>query len=140
MYGFFIVSSGLSTSLGELLIGLHLGPVGIVAVILVVYLILGFFIDSPLVLLISIPIILPILKAAGIDLIWFGVLAALLTNLGMITPPFGFVLFLLKGVQKGASMKDIYRGVLPFVLASLAVAVLILFYSPLATWLPNLIK
>jgi tripartite ATP-independent transporter DctM subunit len=140
MFGVVLAASNLSMTLVELIGKLQVSPTVVVVVILFVYLILGCIMDAPIVLILTVPLITPIAKALGLDMIWLGVLLVLVTNLGMITPPYGMNVFMLKGIAKDVSITTIFRGVTPFVLCTMAVAVLILLFPQLATWLPRLLK
>jgi len=140
MFGFLLGVSNLGIMLVDFLTGLPVSPTIIVVIIMLSYLILGFVMDAPLVLLLTVPLLYPVAEPLGIDPIWFGVLLVLMANLGLITPPYGAGLFVLRGVAKDVSITTMYRGVLPFVISTLVVAVLILYFPQLAIWLPNLIK
>ena len=98
---------------------------------------LGCFIPAIPMILICVPVFLPIAKAMGWDLIWFGVLIALLFNIANLTPPFGINLFVIKEVAK-TSMTLMYRSIVPFILALIACTAIIIVFPALATWLPNL--
>jgi TRAP-type C4-dicarboxylate transport system permease large subunit len=132
-----LAGSNLTRMLAEFIGGLTVHPLVIMGCIMLMYLLLGCITSAPIVLILTVPILAPILGDLGFDLIWVGVLLVLLTNLGVITPPYGMGVFLLKGVAKDVDLFTIYRGVLPFVVSSILVAVLILFFPSLATWLPN---
>ncbi|MBA7707121.1 Sialic acid TRAP transporter permease protein SiaT [subsurface metagenome] len=132
-----LAGSNLTRMLAEFIGGLTVPPLVIMGGIMLMYLILGCITSAPVVLILTVPILAPILSGLGFDLIWVGVLLVLLTNLGVITPPYGMGVFLLKSVAKDVDLFTIYRGVIPFVVASIVVAVLILFFPALATWLPN---
>jgi len=132
-----LAGSNLTRMLAEFIGGLTVHPLVIMGCIMLMYLILGCITSAPIVLILTVPILAPILSGLGFDLIWVGVLLVLLTNLGVITPPYGMGVFLLKGVAKDVDLFTIYRGVIPFVVSSIVVAVLILFFPSLATWLPN---
>jgi len=140
MFGYVLGASNLTAMLVDSVTGLQVSSSVVVAAILLVYLILGFVIDANLVMLLTIPLFAPLAQTLGIDLIWFGVLVVLITNLGGITPPYGIVLFILKGVVKDIRVTTIYRGVMPFVVSSLVVAVIIFVFPSVATWLPYSMK
>lgn len=112
--------------------------------IVIVFLILGCFFDAMAIVVTMVPILVPIVVAAGVDTVWFGILVVVLVEVGLITPPYGMNLFVLHGVQKRlgwkSSLSDIYMGALPFV-GALFLAVGLLFLFPeIATWLPSTIR
>jgi TRAP-type mannitol/chloroaromatic compound transport system permease large subunit len=116
-----------------------LTPFLFVCVILVVYLLFGIVCDAPIILLLTLPIISPMAKGMGIDMIWFGVVSTLVVNLGAITPPFAMGIFMLKNVgPQDLTLMSMYRGAVPYCVASLIVVIIIMFYPGLATWLPDL--
>lgn len=135
----FVGFCNLSGVITQFVTGLTVPSFAIVLLILLVFLVLGFVIDTLPLILIGIPIVHPVVVALGYDPIWFTVLMVLTIHLGMITPPVGLNIFTLKGVAKDIPIGTIYRGVFPFVLATLVVVGLILILPPLATWLPNLL-
>jgi len=89
-------------------------------------------------MVVTLPFVFPIIKAAGIDPIWFGVIMVQLVQIAMITPPLGFTLFAAVAASNGlATMDDITRGILPFVLLSVAIWLLLVAFPGLSLWLPN---
>jgi TRAP-type C4-dicarboxylate transport system permease large subunit len=139
VFGHVLAASNLTTMLAVFVQGLPVSPLVVVAVIMLMFLILGCIIDSAVLLILSIPILAPIAEALGLDLIWFGVLLVLMANLAMITPPYAMIIFILRGLAPDIPIGTMYRGILPFVLSTLAVAILMLFFPALATWLPNIL-
>ena len=140
MFTRFAAWCNLSNTLHDSILSLGLSSTLFMIVILAVLLFLGCFIDLPPLLLIGIPLLFPVAKAMGIDLIWFCVITVIVINLGALTPPVGINLFVLKGVDKTLPIGKIYAGALPFVLGSI-VAVVIIFVAPiLSTWLPEVLR
>lgn len=106
----------------------------------VVWFLLGFVIDAWSILMITSPIILPLLPIYGFNPLWLGVLYAVNTQTGYLTPPFGTMLFMMKGIApKGITMGDIYRSVIPFVITQLVCLALCIIFPPLITWLPSIL-
>lgn len=106
----------------------------------VVWFLLGFVIDAWSILMITSPIILPLLPIYGFNPLWLGVLYAVNTQTGYLTPPFGTMLFMMKGIApKGITMGDIYRSVVPFVITQLVCLALCIIFPQLITWLPSLL-
>jgi C4-dicarboxylate transporter DctM subunit len=107
-------------------------------VTLLFFFILGCFIDILPMILIGFPIFFPIAMTMGIDPIWFCLLMVVVINLGGMTPPFGIIMFVLKGIRKDIPMDAIYKGTLPFVLATVLALVILFLIPALTTWLPGL--
>ena len=108
-------------------------------IINVVFLILGMFIDTQTMLVVFIPIVIPVVKLLGIDLVHFGVMIVLNTMIGLSTPPFGMLLFVTHGVS-GTPLKDIIREICPMILVMIAILLLITFIPPLVTFLPGVLS
>jgi tripartite ATP-independent transporter DctM subunit len=140
VYAYFIIASGLGANIADIITGYQLTPFMVAVVFLCIYLIMGCFMDIVAVILITIPILLPIAEGVKLDLLWFGILMTIICNLGLITPPFGANLFLLKMVNRDISLSTIFQGVFPFVISTLVVAIIILLFPSIVTWLPNLMK
>ena len=106
-----------------------------------IVLLLGCFIDTISIMLISIPVFMPIILELGIDPIWFCILILVQLELAGITPPFGVLLFVMKGVSApGTRMRDIYISALPFIGCSMLLVALLIVFPGIATWLPSLGK
>ena len=128
---------GLGNMLSHFLGGLS--PSMVVIAILIFYLIIGFFVDTVTVLILTMPVLTPILKATGIDLIWFGVELVMVINLGAYTPPYGLNMFILAS-STDLKLGTIYRGVWPFVLCNVVVIILLFLLPVIVTWLPYVMK
>jgi tripartite ATP-independent transporter DctM subunit len=125
--------------LQDMLTGLPGGKNGFVLMSLLTIFILGFFIDFFEIVFISIPVILPVAVAFDVDLLWYGILFALVIQTSFLTPPFGFALFYLRGVAPpSVSTLHIYQGAVPFILVQLLVVAGVYFFPEIARWLPSL--
>ncbi|MDA1073263.1 MAG: TRAP transporter large permease subunit [Proteobacteria bacterium] len=114
------------------------GPIGALAVVMLVIFLLGFMLDFIEIIFVVVPIVGPVLLAMGIDPIWLGVLIAVNLQTSFLTPPFGFALFYLRGVTPGSiSTFDIYRGVVPYIGLQLLLLAALFVWPALATWLPS---
>ncbi|WP_163271832.1 TRAP transporter large permease [Chelativorans alearense] len=142
-----VAASFLSTAIGFLhlpqdvavfIVGLGLSPLALLLALGIFYLLLGLLLDGISIAVMTLPIVLPIVQLAGIDLIWFGVFLIILVELGQMTPPIGFNLFILQSIT-GVPMLDVARAAIPFFLLMLFGAVLIILFPNLAIWLPTLI-
>jgi C4-dicarboxylate transporter, DctM subunit len=116
--------------------GLDLAPLAIIALLLVVYLLLGSVMDSFAVMIITVPLVTPLILGMGYDLVWWGVIMLVVVETGMITPPFGMNLFVIRSLQPDVSLMTVFRGVLPFVLADFLRLALLVLFPVLVLWLP----
>ena len=119
-------------------VGLPLPPMGILVIMMLTFFIMGMVLDDTAILFITMPIYVPIIKLLGFDPVWFGVLYLVNMQMAFCTPPFGYCLFLMKGVAPpDISMMDIYRSVWPFVGIQAIALVILMLFPQLALWLPN---
>ncbi|MFG3757041.1 TRAP transporter large permease subunit, partial [Klebsiella pneumoniae] len=109
----------------------------IITLILCGYIVLGSFMDQIAILVLTVPIVIPLIKTLGFDPIWFGVIIVMTVELGLIHPPVGMNVFVIKSVIKDVNMSTIFVGVLPFVITDLIRLVILILFPLLATWLPQ---
>ncbi|MFH1031833.1 MAG: TRAP transporter large permease subunit [Chloroflexota bacterium] len=126
--------------LGDTIAGTGLPPWGIMGLIILMYVIAGFFMDCMAVVFVTVPILYPLVIKMGFDPIWFGVMICLLAGLGAITPPYGIIVFAIRGVARDIPMWTIFRGCFPFIYANIAGIILLCLVPPIAYWLPYLFK
>jgi tripartite ATP-independent transporter DctM subunit len=138
VFGRFIAVTRIPFTLAEWAGGLPLPPLGIMAVIILMYLLGGTFMDSLALITLTVPIFFPVVKELGFDPIWFGVIIVLVTEIGVISPPEGINVFVIKGIAKDVPLQTVFRGVMPYLYAMIAAAIILLFVPQIATWLPNL--
>ena len=139
LYAYVMSYLHISQSAAAWIIGLNLSKWVLLAAILVFVVILGFFLPPVSIILMTAPIILPPLKAAGFDLIWFGVVMTIVMEMGLIHPPVGLNIFVIKNIAPDIPLSEIMWGTLPFVVL-ITLAVLIVCLVPeLVTWLPMLV-
>jgi C4-dicarboxylate transporter DctM subunit len=112
-------------------------PVIILAALIVLYLLLGSVMDSFAVMVITVPVVTPLVLGLGYDMLFWGVLMLMVVETGMITPPFGMNLFVIKSLQPDVPLSVVMRGVVPFVVADILKIVLLLAFPTLALWLPS---
>ncbi|WP_172332164.1 TRAP transporter large permease subunit [Mangrovicoccus sp. HB161399] len=120
------------------LTGLPFGPHGVLAVVIGVVFVLGFFLDWMEIVLIVAPLVMPVLTGFGFDPVWIAILLALVLQTSFLTPPVGMALFYLRSSVPGASIGEIYAGVIPFVAMQLATLAVVAAFPSLALWLPSL--
>lgn len=132
--------SGVPRSLAELLLTGPIGPYGFLILYLLLIVALGCLIDSISIMLILLPIALPVAEAAGFDLIWFGVLTVVSVEIGLLTPPFGISVYIIKSAMDDPDLQvgEVFRGAFPFVLAMLVSVAILIAFPSIATWLARL--
>ncbi len=131
--------SGASSGMIQWLISFNWTPYAMLAVMVGVILVLGMFMDQLSMMLITLPIFIPIAKSLGFDPVWFGLILLLSYEIGFTTPPFGLLLFVMLGVApKGTTLGTVARAALPYILCTIGLVVLIVFFPQIALWLPRL--
>lgn len=139
VFGRFFALSRIPAEIGGLVTDLQLPSFVVMGVVILIYFVLGFVIDALALIVITIPIFYPlIVNTLGYDPIWFGVIVLLVVSLGVITPPIGLNVYVIKGVAPEVPLETIFRGVWPFVIALLVCIAILIAYPPIATYLPDL--
>ncbi|MBD1546227.1 TRAP transporter large permease [Roseibium aggregatum] len=133
----FLALTHLPATLGEAMTTAGLGPYGVLLLIVIAYLVLGMFMDGLAMLVVTIPIFFPIVTGLGFDPIWFGVVAVIVIEMGMITPPVGLNVFVVKSVAGDVPMGTIFKGVLPFWFAMAACLLAIVIFPSIALMIPQ---
>lgn len=136
LFGTFLTMTQATQDLIKLVgeIGWH--PMMILFVIVVIYLILGCFLDQLTILILTIPIVLPLIKSLGFDPIWFGIIVILLAEIGVVTPPVGLNVFVVSRVTK-IPVEEVFHGVFPHVIAHILAVMLMIAFPAIITWLPS---
>ena len=119
------------------LTGLGLGRYGVLAIIMLMYLALGCVMDAMAMIILTIPVVFPVVTALGFDPIWFGVIIVMTVELGLIHPPVGMNVFVIKSVVRDVKISTIFIGVIPFVITDLVRLVILIAFPALATFLPE---
>ena len=140
LFNNFLVLSAVPDSIGAWIEGLPLSATAIMIIILFIYVIMGCALDSLAMILLTIPIFFPVVMNMGFDPIWFGIVVVMVVELGMITPPVGMNVFIIKGMAPDVPLASIYKGVLPFVIAQVLLIALIVSFPEIATWLPSTMR
>ncbi|MGE3936282.1 MAG: TRAP transporter large permease subunit [Rhodospirillaceae bacterium] len=134
IFTYFMGLSGLAEVVTKAVAALDWPPIAVVALLLAIYIVLGTFMESYTIMIISVPIVTPLILAMDYDILWWGILMLCVVETGAITPPFGLNMFVAKNLA-GVPMSDIFRGVLPFVAADLIRIAIIAAFPPLSLWL-----
>lgn len=137
---FTLASAGLGAELSNFLDGLGLSPLGMMFVVVCIYIVLGFFIETLSLMVVTIPIIVPLVVAQGFDPIWFGILMIVLIEMALITPPVGLNLYVVQGARKSGKMSDVMLGTIPFVLVMLLMVVALIAFPQIALFLPSALQ
>jgi tripartite ATP-independent transporter DctM subunit len=137
LYSYVMSYLHISQSAAQWIVELQLSRWILLAAILIFVVVLGFFLPPVSIILMTAPIILPPLKAAGFDLIWFGVIVTIVMEMGLIHPPVGLNLFVIKNIAPDIPLRDVIWGVLPFVGLMIFAVVLLCMFPGIATWLPD---
>ena len=134
----FLTISGLTAAAGVWVQSLDAPPLGIVVAMCAVYIVLGCFFDSLAMIFLTIPVFFPIVSALGLDPVWFGIVVVIVVELGLLTPPLGMNVFIVKALIPGVGTWEIFRAIGVFVAAALVCLALVLWLPQIALWLPSL--
>jgi tripartite ATP-independent transporter DctM subunit len=137
LFGYFLTITQTPQKVTEFLTGLGIGPYGVLTLILLMYLVLGCLMDALAMIILTVPIIFPVIKSLGFDPIWFGVIIVMTVELGLIHPPVGMNIFVIKSVIEDAKISTIFYGVLPFIITDLIRLALLVAFPIIALWLPS---
>lgn len=138
MYSRLIALSGCVNWLNEKIVASGLSITLVLIVVLLIVILMGCMLDSSSIFMLILPMMLPILQANHVDLVWFGVVLTIATEMGLITPPFGVSVFTVKSCMgEAASVEEIFKGAMPYLLGMILIIVLLFLCPTLATWLPN---
>jgi C4-dicarboxylate transporter DctM subunit len=140
VFGHFMATTRIPFLLAEWVGSLPVSRMGILAVIIFIFFMGGFFMDSMALIVLLVPIFFPVITRLGFDTIWFGVMIVLVAEMGVITPPVGVNVFVIKGIAPDVPLETIFRGIMPFLGALVVLTVLISIFPQIATFLPSLVK
>jgi len=139
LFGEFVNQTGVHQSLLSVVQGSGFPPFGIVLLIVLIYILLGCVLESLSMILLTVPIFFPVIKALGYDPVWFGILIVVVVEIGLITPPIGVNLFVIRSVVPDIPLTTVVRGVIPFIVADLLRILLIAAVPAISLWLPHLL-
>ncbi len=137
LFGYFLTVTQTPQNVTAFITGLGMGRYGVLAVIMLMYLVLGCLMDAMAMIILTVPIIFPVIASLGFDPVWFGVIIVMTVELGLIHPPVGMNVFVIKTVVKDVSFSTIFLGVLPFVLTDITRLVVLIVFPAIALWLPG---
>ncbi len=139
LYSYVMSYLNISQSAAHAIVELHLSKWLLLSAILTLVVVLGFFLPPVSIILMTAPIILPPLRSAGFDLVWFGVVMTIVMEMGLIHPPVGLNIFVIKNIAPDISLRDVIFGTLPFALLMLVGVVVLCLMPAISTWLPDLV-
>jgi len=135
----FLAISGFTSQLVEVVVGLGVSRMALIAILMVIYLILGCFMDAAVMMILTLPIIFPVIEGLGFNPIWFGVILLVVLEAGLLTPPFGLNLFVVKAAAgPDVSVGDVVRGSFPFLIMVLITLVFLIAFPQISLFLPGI--
>jgi tripartite ATP-independent transporter DctM subunit len=137
LFGYFLTVTQTPQKVTELLTGLGIGRYGVLALIMLMYLVLGCLMDALAMIILTVPIVFPVIKELGFDPIWFGVIIVMTVELGLIHPPVGMNIFVIKSVIEDVKMSTMFYGVMPFIVTDLLRLIILIAFPIIALWLPS---
>ena len=136
----FVTVSGATAAFSAWINSFHLGQFQLIMLLLLVYIVLGFILEGTAVMLLTVPILLPVVVAAGIDPIWFGIFVIVVSGAGLIHPPLGLLLFVVKSLLPDVQMKHVVWGVVPYLGTELVLVAILIAFPGIVMYLPGLMK
>ncbi len=137
MFSFFINLGGAPAMVSDWIASIDARPIFILGLLILIYLLLGSIMDSFGVMIITLPVVTPIILDLGYDMLFWGVLMLVVVEIGMITPPFGMNLFIIRSIAPDIRLSTVMKGVVPFIIADFIKIALIVGFPALSLWLPS---
>ncbi len=138
VFSYFLALSTIPMAVSNWMAGLQVSRYLILSIIVLIYLFMGCFLDAISMMVLTMPVIFPVIKTLGFDPIWFGVICVIMMEAGLITPPVGLNIYTLAGVVKDIPMQTIFRGAIPFLIPMIMVVILITLFPQIALFLPGM--
>jgi len=135
-FSYFLALSTLPASVSGWITALGVSKYLVLAIVVLIYLLLGCFLDAVSMMVLTMPVIFPLTNSLGFDPIWFGVICVLMMNAGLITPPVGLNVYTIAGIVRDVPMRDVFKGATPFLLAIIATCLVLTLFPQIATFLP----
>jgi C4-dicarboxylate transporter, DctM subunit len=137
LFGYFLTVTQTPQKVTEFMTGLGIGRYGVLALMMLMYLMLGCLMDSLAMIILTVPIVFPVIKQLGFDPIWFGVIIVMTVELGLIHPPVGMNIFVIKSVVEDVKMSTMFYGVIPFIITDILRLIILIAFPVIALWLPS---
>lgn len=139
LFGYFLTITQFTQNAVDWLVGLPVGPYGVLAIVMVGYFILGAVMDELAMILLTVPIVFPAMTQLGFDPVWFGVIVVMAVTFGMICPPVGMNVFVISSIARDIPLTRIYAGTMPFIAVDVVRLVVLCAFPGIALWLPHLL-
>ena len=139
IFAYFVVQTRLPVALVDLIAAFELAPWAVIMIILIFYIVLGCVLESVAIILVTVPVFLPIVTALGYDPVWYGILMVVVVEVGLITPPVGLNIFVIRAQLPDIALGVVFRGIAPFLVANAILIAALLLFPQLALWLPGLL-
>lgn len=139
VFAYFVVQTRLPTGLIDLIKYFDLAPWAVIMMILVFYIILGCVLDAVAIILVTVPVFLPVVIALGYDPVWYGILMVVVVEIGLITPPVGLNIFVIRAQMPDIELVTVFKGIMPFLVADIVLIALLLIFPQIALWLPGIL-
>jgi len=137
IFGYFLTVTQTPQKVTEFLTGLGLGPYGVLALIMLMYLVLGCLMDAMAMIILTVPIIFPVVTQLGFDPIWFGVILTINMEIGLIHPPVGLNIYIVNSIAPDVKLMTVMKGTIPYVLCMMLAIIILCVFPDIATWLPD---
>lgn len=138
IFSYFLALSTIPTTVSAWIAGLGVSKYLVLTIIVTIYLFLGCFLDAVSMMVLTLPVVFPVIISLGFDPIWFGVVAVLMMEAGLITPPVGLNVYTLAGIARDVPMSDIFKGVTPFLMGVFLLVIILTVFPQIVTFLPNM--
>ncbi len=138
IFSYFLALSTIPTTVSAWIAGLGVSKYLVLTIIIAIYLFLGCFLDAVSMMVLTLPVVFPVIISLGFDPIWFGVVAVLMMEAGLITPPVGLNVYTLAGIARDVPMSDIFKGVTPFLMGIFLLVIILTVFPQIVTFLPNM--
>lgn len=140
LFGYFLAVTQVPQKFTQILIDFGLGPYGTLGLIIAMFIVLGCFLDAMAMIILMVPIVYPVIIALGFDPIWFGIIIVMTVELGLITPPVGMNVFVIKSIARKVSLVTIFRGVMPFVVTDILRLIILIAFPAIVLFLPHTMR
>jgi C4-dicarboxylate transporter DctM subunit len=139
IFSYFMAVTGAPNHIVGAIEGFGLPPMGVIMFLLLLYIVLGAFFDELAAMILTLPVVIPLVQSLGFDLVWWGIINVTVIGIGMITPPIGINVMVLNAMRRDIGLPVIYRGILPFFVADMIRLALLVSFPALALWLPSVL-
>jgi C4-dicarboxylate transporter DctM subunit len=140
IFGYFVTLSHMPSALTAWVTDLGVPPLAVIFILIGMFIVLGCVFDALAGMVLTLPFVIPLVDSLGYDLVWWGIVNVMVIEIGMITPPVGINVFVIKGLRPDIPLGTIFRGISPFLIANVVALLLVVMFPQLATWLPNALR